>query len=329
MPVEAVRRELGFVSALGLDHVRIWLSAAGFEQDPAAYLSNLRQVLDYCAALRLGVVLILFDSCGIEEGSTNATWVRIEDIPRLAAGDARLQFVEHIGADRRDIFGKPGLVEVPWRGDPMAAVWEGFVPNPGYDLLGRVHWNRWDRYATAVLDVAGRHEATVLVEIMNEPFVSQLGRDIDRQPIIDFYRHIYELARSLAPDTPLSIGAATVPWFREHEANIGDTLDVVSFHCFADACGLQSTIGAALEVAKGRPVYLSEWGHFPGGDDSEQLSAYEELMPVVLDAGIGWALSHLISGYGAFANAALLLPSGVMRPAGQFVRDRLRSAGAR
>ena len=321
---ERARRELGFVAGVGLDHVRIWLSASAYERDPETYLSNLRWLLDTCSAMRLGVVAILFDSCGIEDGTEAVSGIRIEDVPQLAASDPRLDFVQSM-AGGRDIFDKPALVEVPWRGDPMAAVWEGWVPNPGYHLLGREHWDRWDRYALAVVDVLAGHDATLLVELMNEPFVSQLGQTIDRRPIIDFYRHVHDVVRPRLLDVPVSIGAATVPWFAEHEANIGQELDVVSFHCFAEAPVLRATIDAAIELAHGRPVYLSEWGYFPGGDDSEQLRAYEELLPVVSEGGVGWALSHLIAGYGPFANTALLYPSGVMRPAAKLVRERLRA----
>ena len=160
---------------------------------------------------------------------------------------------------------------------------------------------------------------------MNEPYITHIGTEVDRTPITEFLTHVHGLARDQAPDVPLSIGEATVAWVAEHEANIGEQLDVVSFHSLGDAVQMRADIEAAKDLAGSRPVYLSEWGYFPGGDDAEQLAAYETLLPTVVESGIGWAASHLIAGYGPFANTALLYPSGVMRPAALYVRRLLAS----
>ena len=322
MPRATAARELGFVRGLGLDHVRVWLSAWGYEQDPALYLENLSFLLDEAQARGLGVVFELFDSCGCEvpaDGDLGAE-VTIGEIPALAGDDARTAFLSNLGSGGRDILGKPGLVPVHWRGDPIVAVWEGFVPNPGYAWLGDEHWPRWDAYATTVVEHVRDHPALVMLEVMNEPFVSQIGLDIDRRPISRFYTHIYELIRPMTPNVPLSIGAANPEWFAEHEANIGASFDVVSVHSLAGPDALELTIKAASEIAGGRVVYLSEWGYFPGGTDEEQLEEYERLLPILERSGVAWAVSHLIAGYGPFANTAMLYPSGVMRPAAQHLR---------
>jgi hypothetical protein len=322
LPREAVRRELGFAALVGFDAVRIWLSAAGYERDPDAYLRNVGFVLDMAEARGVAVVLELFDSCGIEPSTGHAVPARIEDVPRLAPGDVRLDGLRAWAADA-DVFDAPGLVEIPWRGDPYVAVWEGWVPNPGYDLLGAAHWPRWDAYARALVGAVRDHPALVLVELMNEPFVSHLGVDIDRAPIIDFFVHVHGLVRDVAPDLPLSIGAAVAAEFADHERDIGAPLDVVSFHSYDDGPGLAAAIATAVEFADGRPVLLSEWGCFPGGDDAVQRDVVERRLGVVDDAGIGWVIAHLVMGYGPFANAALLYPNGVMRPAAQLLRRRL------
>ena len=70
---------------------------------------------------------------------------------------------------------------VPFRGDPLVAVWEGFVPNPGYDFLGSEHWARWNEYAAAVVRTVAEQPALLLLELMNEPFVTHIGQDVDRR----------------------------------------------------------------------------------------------------------------------------------------------------
>ena len=321
MPQETAARELRLVAGLGLDHVRIWLSAAGYEQDPACYLGNLRFLLDTAAELHLGVVVELFDSCGCEPG--DATTVRIEQVPALSLGAPGLRVLEAMAGDRRrDIFDSPALVEVPWTGDPIVALWEGFVPNPGYAHLSPEHWWRWDTYAEAVITCIRDHPATLMLEVMNEPFITQLGVPVDLEPIVAFYRHVTELARELAPELPLAIGAEQ-PNIAAHNDNVPD-LDVVSFHSLAGLDALHEAIKVATAVAAGRPIYLSEWGYFPGGSDGDQLAEIERLLPVVQAADMGWAITHLIAGYGPFANTALLYPSGVMRPAAVHLREQLR-----
>jgi hypothetical protein len=323
MPADTARRELRLVQGLGFDHVRIWLNAWGHATDPAAYVGNLTLLLDAAHELGLGVVVELFDSCGIEPSRGPGSLVRIEDIPALGAETPSMAAVDSIGAGRgRDLFLAPALVEVPWRGDASVAVWEGFVPNPGYDWLAPQHWPRWDAYATDVIRAVQDHPALLLLEVMNEPFITHLGDEVDRQPIIDFYRHVIELARALDPDLPLAIGAAQ-PFIADHDANAPD-LDVVSFHSLAGPDALHGAIQEATRVAAGRPVYCSEWGYFPGGTDEQQLRELQQLLPILDEARIGWAVTHLIAGYGPFANTALLYPSGVMRPGAVWLREQLQ-----
>lgn len=321
MPRDTASRELRFVAGLGLDHVRIWLSAHGYEQDPQAYLANLRFVLDTADLLGLGVVVELFDSCGCE--ARPAALTTVDQVPVLGAGAPGMVFLQALaGARRRDVFESPAMVEVPWTGDPMVALWEGFVPNPGYALLGEEQWPRWDSYAEAVIGCLRDHPAALLLEVMNEPFVTQLGTPVDPAPVVAFYRHVGELARELAPELPLAIGAEQ-SGIAAHNENLPG-LDVISFHSLDGPAALKEAVDVAREVADGRPLYLSEWGYFPGGNDADQLSAIEALLPAVLDAGIGWAITHLIAGYGPFASTALLYPSGVMRPAAVHLRAQLR-----
>lgn len=322
-PLATAERELGFVAGLGLDHVRIWLSAWGWEADPDRYETNLRALFDHAASLDLGIVIELFDSCGVEPDDA-AREVPIGQLPRLVdADDPRLALMNGLGGQPRDIFTSPAMVPVPFAGDPMAAVWEGFVPNPGYHWLGPEHWERWDAYAHAVLAAIGTHPALLMVELMNEPFVTRIGQTVDVEPIRAFYRHVHELVRTAVPAVPISIGAPNPEQFAIHDGDVGGDLDVVSFHPLGDADRTRADIAAAREVAGPRPLYASEWGHFPGGDDATQCAAFETILPVLDDAGIGWAVTHLIAGYGPFGLTAILYPSGIMRPAARLLREHL------
>lgn len=321
MPRDAAARELRLVSGLGLDHVRIWLSAWGYEQDPARYVDNLRFVLDTAQELGLGVVLELFDSCGCEPG--DAEVVRVGDVPRLAAGMEPLAFMQAFEGRGGDVFGAPALVEVPWQGTALAAVWEGFVPNPGYAFLGPEHWDRWESYAAAVVELVRDHPAMLLLEVMNEPFITHIGEQVDLAPVVAFYQHMADFVRPLAPELPLAIGAEQ-SGIVAHDSN-APGLDVISFHSLSGADQLREAIETATKVAGDRPVYLSEWGFFPGGTDEQQLAELRTLLPIMLESGIGWAITHLIAGYGPFGNTALIYPSGVMRPGASYLRGELSS----
>jgi hypothetical protein len=319
--------ELGLARAMGFDHLRVWLNAPAWERTPPTYERNLRLLADTAVTTGLGLVVQLFDSCGVELDEPVDTETRIEDIPLLAPGDSRVALLKDWeSGSNRDIFGAPAMVPVAWRGDPVVAIWEGWSPSPGYSLLAPEHRDRWEAYARAVLGVLADHPALWLCEVMNEPFMSHIGTDVDHAPIIDFYRWAHALARHLAPGVPLAIGAQSAAHTADHDGHLDEPQDVVSFHCYDGADALGSEVDTARATAGERPVYLSEWGWFPGTDDAGQLAGFEERWPAVEQAGVGHAVTHLVAGYGPFGLSALLYPSGIMRPAARLVRRELTKA---
>jgi hypothetical protein len=321
---EILRRELGWVRALGLDHVRVWSSAPAWETGGETYVDGIGLLLDTAHDLELGVVVQLFDSCGTEPGGAGEQ-LTIEEVLARAEGDPRLELVLALGSEEgRDFTGQPAIETVVWRGDPMVVLWEAWEPSPGYDRLGPPYWPVWDAYAQAVLSRIADHPALLLVEVMNEPFLTQAGREVDRRPIVDFYRHATATVSAAAPSVPLAFGAQEPEDVVIHEADIGRALDVVGFHTYGGGAELRTKLDAAREVAAGRPLYVSEWGWFPGGPDEAQRAGLAERLPVLLEAEVGWAAFHLVAGYGPFALSSLLYPSGVMRPAATYLRDRLR-----
>lgn len=324
---DVLEREVGLAAALGFDHLRVWVNAPAWEREPLVVPGSLRLLADTCERNGLGLVVQLFDSCGIEpDEPVLDPAIRLGDVPRLAPDDPRTAILTGWDGGRRDVFGKPGLVPVAWRGDPIVGIWEGWVPSPGYRLLGPEHWARWDAYARSVLATVADHPALLLVELMNEPWMSQIGTNPDRAPIVAFYRHVHEVVRSAAPDVPLAIGAERAAHVTDHEADIGERLDVVSFHSYDGGDALRAELDAARAVADGRPLYLSEWGWFPGGTDDEQRAGYDDRLAILGgdDASdVAWATFHLVAGYGPFGLTALCYPSGIMRPAALLLHDHL------
>jgi hypothetical protein len=329
---DTLRRELGVVAGLGLNGVRLWTYVRGYEQDPATYMRNLTTALDLCAELDLMVDLVLFDSCGIDPELGSAEELPLEQaIEELGRSVLIEQFAAR--ADSIDILEASALVEVPLRGGGIVAVWEGWTPSPGYYRLAGADLPRWEAFARDVVTAVRDHPALVLLEVMNEPFITHLGLEpVDTTPIRAFYTGMHRLIRDLAPDVPLTIGAENLEGFRDYEADLDEPLDVVSFHpltydpaAFAQLLSEASTFAAQT----GRPALASEWGAFPGSHDEGQLTAYTDLVPVLLASDVAWCQSHLIAGYGPFALTAIVYANGTLRPAAEHLRRELRRTASR
>lgn len=208
----------------------------------------------------------------------------------------------------------------------MVALWEGWVPGPGSSRLGREEWVLWDRYVGQIVDRVQGHDALLLVEVMNEPYMTQTLRQPDLSVVRDFLVHVHGMVMEAAPSVPLAVGAATVDELVEFEDVLGAPCDVVSFHSYATGHELEEEIARAHVVADGRPVYLSEWGYFPGGSDAHHHLGYAQRLPIVASAAVSWAAFHLVAGYGPFGLSALLYPSGIMRPGARLLHQHLRGA---
>jgi hypothetical protein len=323
---DTLRRELSVVAGLGLNGVRLWTNVHGYEQDPSIDKANLVLALDLCAELDLMVDLVLFDSCGIDPELGSAEELPLEQaMERLGSNAFMDQFA--VRAETVDIYEASALVQVPLRGGAIVAVWEGWVPSPGYYRLGEDELPRWEAFARDVVAAVRDHPALVLLEVMNEPFITHLGLDpVDLAPIRAFYTGMHRLIRELAPDVPLTIGAENLERFRDYESDLDEPLDVVSFHPLTyDPVAFKGLLSEASEYAaqSGRPALASEWGAFPGSHDEGQLAAYTGLVPVLLESDVAWCQSHLIAGYGPFALTAIVYANGTLRPAAEYLRREL------
>jgi hypothetical protein len=59
-------RELGWMEDLGFNSVRLWLSERAWRENPELFADNLTAALGLSEKHKLSVMLVLFDSCGIE-----------------------------------------------------------------------------------------------------------------------------------------------------------------------------------------------------------------------------------------------------------------------
>lgn len=320
---DVMRRELGFIRALNLNSVRLWLSIHGYAAEPDIYLSNLRFFLDTCEELGLAVHLNLFDSVGIDPEDALAPVVAKEDTFGGRAGEiqARLGFPN---ADAT------ALVPIPDCGREVVLATEWWIASPGYRHLGVEEWPRCAAFVRAIVGAVGQHPALVLLEVMNEPELASFGsQQVNFEPVARFYRAMYDELRAASNDLPTTIGSTRLANFRQADADTGMGLDVISFHSFNSADGLREAFREAREYAAQtghRPVICSEWGTWPGVTDERQLALYQAMLPVALDSGAAWEIAHLIAAPCNGANSTLLYASGTMRPAAMYLREKMRSA---
>ncbi len=327
-PRDQLAKELGYAAGLNLNTVRMWSSLWGYERDPQAFLANLRYGLDRCHELGLGVDLVIFDSIGTERDMEGTQGISLE---KLRAKGATNEWVDTFlaqGAPGFDALEALSLVPLPVDTDLVSAVLQWWVPAPGYWRMSDEELPRWASYAAAVTDAIRDHPALILIEVMNEPFVAALGHQekVDFGRIRNFLNRMHPVIREAAPQVPLTIGAE-VNRFPMYEAALDGTLEVVSLHILgysSQRLANQIKTSKAFAAPTGRPVFLSEWGNFPGSPDQQQLQVIREQLPIIQESGIAWCVAHLIMGYGAFALTALLYPNGTMRPAAMHLRRELK-----
>lgn len=325
---ELIERELSFVRGVGFNGVRLWTNAYGWELDPEVYEARLRYALDCCHRLDLMVDLVLFDSCGIDpELRSDGELPLHEVIARSRDSDDALMRAFAQAGPGVDLFEASSIVVVPDGPDAIVAIWECWSPSPGYYHLGEEERPRWKRFAASVIAAVRDHPALVLLEVMNEPFVTHLGRPMpDTEPIRDFYADIHRLVVAEAPAVPVTIGAESIERFQAYEADLDQPLDVVSFHPLTyDANRFRRLLDDAHDFADsgGRIAFASEWGAFPGSHDEDQLATFRELLPVALASEVAWCQSHMIAGYGPFALTAIMYSNGTLRPAGKYIRSTI------
>lgn len=156
-----------------------------------------------------------------------------------------------------------------------------FDLKPSYDPTG---WGLDLETLSAVLPVLTASPAVTLLDLKNEPDLDYPG--VGRAKVQAWLSTMAILAREQAPGLPLTIGWSNA----EVAADLGDLVDVVSYHDYADVNGSAARL-AAVRARTGRPVMVTEIGAssynllagFPGSPDS-QASALTDRLAALAEA---------------------------------------------
>lgn len=152
-------------------------------------------------------------------------------------------------------FGDPPVTE-PYLGkqkDPIPGmIASSWTPSPGLSMVtDRSVWPDLERYVGDLLKAFGGDRRVVFWDLYNEPGNSGMGEK--SLPLVEA---AFEWARRAKPSQPLTVGA----WHEGLAAmnrRMIELSDVVSFHAYTDAKGLEAAIRRYEE--HGRPVICTEW----------------------------------------------------------------------
>jgi len=225
---ETIDRELGWAAeVVGMNSIRLFLHDLAWLVDPTGFLDRMDRVLDIAAGHEISVVPVLFD--GIWD-------------PDPRPGPQRAP--------------RPGVHNSTWLQSPGAAV-----------VADRSRWSSLRPYVEAVISRLATDERVVAWDLWNEPDSPNLAwahRDPKGKAelIGEMLELVWDWAADVDPDAPLTVG---VYLFVKRNAELASAVartaiersDVVSFHCYDGAEGLDSAIDA-LSV-HGRPMVCTEW----------------------------------------------------------------------
>ncbi len=182
-----------------------------------------------------------------------------------AFGDP-LQLDPFLGKQREPI---PGMILPSW------------TPSPGKKLAGDPNEKPMlKKYVQDMVGTFGKDKRIIAWDLFNEPMnAAQTGTN-------DFLTEIFEWARDVNPQQPLSIAT----WDNNKELNdcITAQSDVITFHRYTDTNGLKKVI--AEHKVFGRPVICSEWMARAMG------SRFDTDLPVFKAEGVGCYQWGLVSG---------------------------------
>lgn len=226
---DTIDRELGWAASIGMNSVRVFLHNLVWSHEGDAYLDRIDTVLARCESHGISMMPVLFDG----------VW---HPTPRLGPQPQP----------------KPGIHNSVW------------VQGPGAEMLyDAATWPELQRYVEAVVRRFGRDDRVAVWDLFNEP--SQQDRQTLKDPnllptkqaaVDELVRLTFDWARSVGPQQPLTVGLfGELGNEADAAAGINATAlelsDVVSFHSYDDAPGLERWIDAM--TAEGRPVLCTEW----------------------------------------------------------------------
>ncbi|NOY07675.1 MAG: cellulase family glycosylhydrolase [Spirochaetes bacterium] len=236
------------------------------------------------------------------------------------------------------LFDSCGIEEKDLKDRGEDAHWGRWITNPGYDYLLPRHWDRLEKYVEDIIGVFLDDPCVLAWDVMNEPWCGKKPEKEEQKVVVHrFLEHFSELARSLNPDAPVTIGVTVL----DRAEYVEDLVDLICFHSYeTDPEKWKLLLKKANRYAelKGKPVLLTEWGYPAWGTvvsegrlitDEDQSEFYEKIMPLLKESKIGWYLFDLIMGCSPFAHISVLKTDGDRRPSALVVEKYLEKKPVR
>lgn len=222
-----IDKELSWAAALGFNTIRVFLHHLVWQQNPKAYLRRLDLFLSIAAKHGIKTMFVLFDS----------VW---NPFPKLGTQPSPKHHVHN----------------------------SGWVQCPGFEILN--HPDRYDElrgYVQETISHFKNDERVLVWDLYNEP---------DNLNVASYHDHAYSQpkemlclqllkktlawARAIDPQQPLTMA----PWkwadlesFTELDAFMFSHSDVITFHCYEPAAGMEARIHS-LKVYD-RPMICTEY----------------------------------------------------------------------
>jgi len=338
-------RELGLVSAVGYNSVRLWLNAAAFDELGRKMVDHVEDALRLCAKHKVRAVINLFDACGVHPRK-DARWITTSEAydtllqsPRLTSDQKNL--MKHLFANYAHGFGARTLVPLAADSPMTVLLFQSWQSTPGSDHLGPGSYPKLERYIENVMGRLQGNPAVLLWDVMNEPEFAGEGpispgvfMTADMEQTRDtFLKHFHDFIKRKYPEEITSVGWAQL----DNASKYADLADVLTFHIYAEPERLKSTIDRAVEVSRkaGKRILITEtlanWDFgspdFPGlASDEKQLAHYRKVLPVLINSPVGWIAWGMIINRTFDPYTDIFYPNGQPRPAAIYLEKTLKEA---
>lgn len=344
---EAFDTELRLAKKVGYTSVRLWLNYFAFAERGPKMVDAVEEAVKLCRTHDLKALIILFDACGVRprQGARLMTVRQAYDYfltsPRLS--EQLKQFVKFNYEPYAKGPGQDILIPVADGSPPHIIIWQHWQPSPGYDKMGQEWWPKLDTYVRAVVGRLARNETVLAWDILNEPEwsseepVTQGLTDPEvRSRVTSFLQHVRDVIKKDYPNEIVTAGFASLEACMAMEALV----DVLTFHIYSTE---PEKLRAVIERAKafsdkvGKPIFCTETlANFRFGPydietlatDQGQLEHYQKIVPVWLDAPIGWMAWGLVVGRIFDSYTDIFYANGHPRPAAGYLERMLKSKPA-
>ncbi len=342
---EVFDRQLRLVQAVGYNSVRLWLNSRVYEELGEAMVDRVEDALRLCAKHKLKAVIVMFDACGARPRK-DARWVTASEAfdyfqssPQFS--QEQKQYLQQLFGSYAKGHGANRLVPLGSDSPMMILLWENWQATPGNDGLGTEWYPKLEAYVEALLRRLKDHPNLLLWDLMNEPEFADEGPftpSLMIRPEVEkrrdaFLSHFRQYVQRQYPDEIVSIGWARLDNCKKY----ADLVDVLTFHVYRGPEELQRTIEQALTYSKktGKQILITEtlanWDfgspQFPGlTSDEQQLGHYQEVLPVLIRARIGWMAWGMMVSRCFEPFTGILYPNGLPRPAALYLEKMLKGA---